>query len=60
MLYIGRVIGGLAGGVCCVVAPSYIGTYIRVRFLFYKIIVRFTITGHCNTLVFGYEFEHNV
>lgn len=30
MLYIGRVIGGLAGGVCCVVAPSYIGTYIYV------------------------------
>ncbi|KAI9554058.1 hypothetical protein GHT06_019330 [Daphnia sinensis] len=25
MLYVGRIVGGLAGGVCCVVAPSYIG-----------------------------------
>ena len=25
MLYIGRIVGGLAGGMCCVVAPSYIG-----------------------------------
>ena len=27
MLYIGRIVGGLAGGMCCVVAPSYIGIY---------------------------------
>ncbi|XP_046452128.1 facilitated trehalose transporter Tret1-2 homolog [Daphnia pulex] len=25
MLYVGRIVGGLAGGICCVVAPSYIG-----------------------------------
>lgn len=29
MLYVGRIVGGLAGGICCVVAPSYIGTCIN-------------------------------
>jgi hypothetical protein len=33
MLYVGRIVGGLAGGICCVVAPSYIGTYRQSLFL---------------------------
>ena len=27
MLYIGRILGGWAGGVCSVVAPSYVGKF---------------------------------
>ena len=28
MLFIGRILGGLAGGICSVVAPSYVGRFI--------------------------------
>jgi len=30
MLYIGRLVGGFSGGVCCVVAPSYVGKIILI------------------------------
>jgi hypothetical protein len=33
MLYVGRIVGGLAGGICCVVAPSYIGTCINFKIM---------------------------
>jgi MFS family permease len=33
MLYVGRIVGGLAGGICCVVAPSYIGTCINFKII---------------------------
>ena len=33
MLYVARIIAGFAGGICSVVCPCYLGTYLQLRLL---------------------------